>query len=114
MVACGMELPSFMQLSCNILFQGFRYNRGLARNGEKERGREQGILLPAFYRTPTPCFVGLLTHFSSCCLHYLNAWHRLPGDGCLKKNGFCTPCCAVYKPLTKGKKIGSVTVHLPL
>ena len=36
-----------MQLSGNNLFQGFRYKRGVARNGEKERGREKGTLLPA-------------------------------------------------------------------
>lgn len=57
MVACGMELPSFMQLSCNILFQGFRYNRGVARNGEKERGREQETLLPAFYPHSLFCWL---------------------------------------------------------
>ena len=56
----------------------------------------------------------LLTHFSSYCLHYLNAWNRLHGDGCLKKmvSAHCTVQCINHS--LKLKKLVSVTVHLPL
>jgi len=114
LVACGMELPSFMQFSGNNLFQGSRYKRCVARNGEKDRGREKGTLLPAPCSQPLPPLVCLLTHFSSYCLHYLNAWNRLPGDGCLKKmvSAHCAVQCINHS--LKVKKLVSVTVHLPL
>ena len=111
LVACGMELPSFMQLSGNNLFQGFRYKGGVARNREKERGREKGTLLPAtcpqtspppplrcfFFPTDTLFFV--LSPLSECLEQATWRW-------LFKKNGFCTLCCAVYKSLSKGQKIG--------
>ena len=87
------------------------------KEGEREGNPAACFLLPA----PCPdllavffCFFCLLTHFSSYCLHYLNAWNRLPGDGCLKQmvSAHCAVQCINHS--LKLKKLVSVTVHLPL
>ena len=115
LVACGMELPSFMQFSGNNLFQGFRGEwHEMERKKEGER-REPCCLMPSPYPHPLAVFFfRLLTHFSSYCLHYLNAWNKLPGDGCFKKkvSAHCAVHCINHSP--KLKKLVSVTVHLPL
>lgn len=87
---------------------------------ERKREREGNPAPCTCPQTPPPpphslrCFFFLLTHFSSYCLHYLNAWNRLPGDGCLKKmvSAHCAEQCINHSP--KVKKLVSGTVHLPL
>ena len=117
-----LRLCSFLLITCS---------RGSDKSGEwhemerKKEGEREGnpaacFLLPASCSLPRPprcfffVFFCLLTHFSSYCLHYLNAWNRLPGDGCLKQmvSAHCAVQCINHS--LKLEKLVSVTVHLPL